>query len=82
MNHYVDRVMEELMNRLGLPIPAFTGAPWWTTNSTENEVKKEQVNGCDQTTHRLDYEPSQDFPAAKRQKQICEEDQDNNDENK
>lgn len=68
------------MYRLGLSIPPFTGAPWWTTNSTD--VKKEEVNGCDQTTHHIDYETSQDFPAAKRQKHICEEDQDTNDDNK
>ncbi len=73
--------MEELMNQLGLSIPPFTGAPWWTTSScsdsTENLVKKED-DGYD-TTHQVDYGPSQDLnPVAKRLKRNCDEDQDDN----
>lgn len=58
INHYVDKVMKALMDGLGLPIPSFTGKPWWTTSTpckdinspdTKDEVKdsnNDQVNNC------------------------------------
>ena len=69
------------MNQLGLSIPPFTGAPWWTTSysdSTDSLVKKEEVDGRD-TRHQVDYGSSQDFPVAKRQKRNCDQDQGDND---
>lgn len=73
------------MNRLGLSIPPFTGAPWWNTSYTDNKaetlVKEEKVDGRD-AKHQVNYGPSQDYPVAKRQKRNCEEDQDDNDDNK
>ena len=49
INHYVDKVMKELMDGLGLSIPSFTGKPWWTVSCDDmnKTVKKEELGKCD-----------------------------------
>lgn len=77
INHYVDKVIKELMDGLGLSIPPFTGKPWWTSlyNDMDNPVKKEQTKECDGTeSDVLSCIPS----SVKRQKRNCD-DEDNDD---
>lgn len=83
INHYVDRVMKELMNRLGLSIPLVSGVPWWNTSYTDSKAEtlvKEEVNERD-GKHQVDYGSSLDYPVTKKQKRNCEEDQDDDDDN-
>lgn len=72
------------MNRLGLPIPPVTGAPWWNTSCTDNKAQTLVTKEVDErdAKNQVDYEPSLDYPVTKRLKRNCEEDQDDDDDNK
>lgn len=72
INHYVDKVMKELMDGLGLSIPSFTGKPWWTTSCDDmnKTVKKEELGKCDNNKGGL---------SAKRFKHNCHDE--NHDDN-
>lgn len=80
INHYVDGVMKELMDRLGISIPSFTGKPWWTDSDSETKypAKKEEMEEYEEK-HELSHETCEELP-VKRLKQDFEKDpHDNND---
>ena len=72
--------MKELMDRLGILIPSFTGKPWWTDSDSETEypAKKEEMEEYEEK-HELSHETCEELP-VKRLKQDFEKDpHDNND---
>ncbi|PFX34376.1 NAD-dependent protein deacetylase sirtuin-6-like [Stylophora pistillata] len=74
INHYVDSVMKELMDRLEISIPSFTGKPWWTNSvgETKTPLKKEEVEEYDKK-HQLSHETCEELP-VKRLKEDFEDD--------
>jgi len=67
INHYVDKVIKELMDGLGLSVPPFTGKPWWTTSydvmdcrplKTENVT--EECTSSSAKRHKLDCDDEPD----------------------